>query len=212
MTKTSCGDPELVRVLLARIEAQSKIAASQGDSSTAMVAWGKIQEYAQDTAGALASYSRAAERDPNCFEARARLAICYAKSRETDQALHAAMSLSKDAPTFVFEDLGGNRVSVMSVLGDALRMSGLRSAAVDAYVRAVELEPGPCYAAGYLADLRVEMGQLSDAATLVDRIKPLPRFAGLIALLRLAGNDASKLPVVEAMSRTGRTHVLDVAI
>ena len=90
-------------------------------------------------------------------------------------------------------------VSTMTLLGDALRLSGRRKEAIDAYRTALQLEPDDAHSAARLAELYLLLGQVDNATALEPRIDKA--YSPTIkAALRLAGNDRALLPAVTQIS------------
>jgi tetratricopeptide (TPR) repeat protein len=166
------------------------------DRPAALVAAGKVFEMANYYASSEASYAEAHNANPANHEAHARLAIARLKLGLNLDALKTIGELIDKAPQFKFRTLDEKPTSVLTVLGDALAASGNLAGAATAYKQAIELVPEDGYAVGRRAELLLQLGDLSAAQLIADRIPDHDLFSIVRSTLRLTKNDPAILPAI----------------
>jgi tetratricopeptide (TPR) repeat protein len=173
-----------------------ELANANAAASTGLLAAGKIWELGNQPRRATELYERAVRLNREDFEAMARLALVEVKTGRAQDGLRTASELASNAPEFRFRTLTGSlTITAMTVLGDALRATGSRDAAIEAYQSALRLEPDDQYSAGRLAELFLDQGRTDEAVTLEPMVNATYS-PGLKAALRLAGNEVEFLPAL----------------
>ncbi|WP_330961986.1 tetratricopeptide repeat protein [Photobacterium sp. 53610] len=166
------------------------------------LAAGKINETEGDLAYAIRWYERAIGADPELHEARARLALAQIKSSQHEsrahvrqQALENALKLVQSAPKLVFAAVVRRRpLSAWTVLGDAQRAHGNDNAAIEAYSKAIVVEPRDMYAAGHLGTLLLKQGNVDEALKQLNNVDRQNGVFGQIeAAVRLAAANPETL-------------------
>ena len=162
------------------------------DPKVAAMAAGKLYEFTNDFDGAIAYYEAARESRSCDAEVLARLSAVHVKRGNFGEGLRYAEMLIDGFSHARIESLGGRSMSAFTIVGNALQAAGRDPR--EAYEAALTAYPGDGAAAGYLAQLRLESGDIEGAAKLRDHIdlSVHSRFEGLESALRLAerGGDA----------------------
>jgi tetratricopeptide (TPR) repeat protein len=168
------------------------------DSADGYMACGKVNEVSGDLYVAIAWYERALGVNPDLHEARCRLAAAQLKNGQKQDAMRTAIEVTSMAPDFVFTALvRGRPISAMSLLGDALRESGYKDEAMDAYRRALNYVPEDMYAAGHYGTLLLQNGNIEEAMEVLKKIDPENGIFGPVsAAARLAERDPALLPAI----------------
>jgi len=176
-----------------------------GDASPdAAVERGKVFQlggYLEDAADA---YAEGMGSKSNGNEAAARLALVQILSREPEKALATATELASRHPDFRFkESTSDQHVSALTVLGDALAVSGRLDEAIDAYTRARSTCSDDAAAPGRLAQLYLATGQPERALELEKDVARNPRFGHLSQILAAGRANAELLSRLGASSVAG---------
>jgi len=141
-------------------------------------------------------------RDSELHEARALLAVAELHSGASEDGLETAVGLAFRAPDFTFKTRLGLPTSAQTVLGDALFQNNRIDDAIAAYERAIRIEQHDQHALRRLASLYLAHGQASKAPGLLNRIEVTDETRTLVAALRLAANDPSRLPSISGIAST----------
>lgn len=161
----------------------------------AKLAHGKLLEFNETYGGAIDLYCKLPKENS---EARARLALTLIKSGRADQALDVAQELVASHPDMVFKSLTvGAPFSVYTVLGDARAVSGLSKEALEAYEKALELEPNDNQAAAMATRLSIAASDVDSAIRFGSQITRGQGYDDLIAGVNLVRNDPSALAGLE---------------
>jgi tetratricopeptide (TPR) repeat protein len=187
---------ESAKHVIEQLSALLKIVDNGDGKEDTYIAAGKISEYANHYSSAISCYQRALAINPKAHEALARLAIVQMKSGCLQDAISTASQLTLEEAGYRFETLDGRPTSAFTVLGDGLRLAGKMEAAAGAYKQALNVQGADGYAAGKLAELLLRAGDVKEATALSERIDKTDNFSGLMATLRLVGNNPKALPAV----------------
>ena len=164
------------------------------------LAAGKVREIAQNFQAAARYYRQAMEDDGNASEPLARLALVLLKMGETREGLNIAEELHERAPSYRFHTITGQPVSTSTVLGDALRLNGEISAAVNAYNQAIEISDGEdLYSVSRLTSLLIDQGDLKRAMEIGDKFMAAKEFGGVWATVDLLRNNPNRLPAIQGV-------------
>ena len=161
------------------------------------LARGKVFSIAAEYGEAAACFAEALSMDPALTEAAARVPLALLKAGQPEKALTRAMALAARQPEFIVQELVSNeKISAMTILGEALLANGRLDQAKDAYSAAHKISAQDTYAVGRLAQLHIATGQPKDAVGLAPQFAANPRacFRGLNAVLPLGNTNASLLP------------------
>jgi len=173
------------------------------NSAAGALARGKVISLAADYDHAIVCFEEAIALDKNLTEASARLALTQLKAGQPEAALRSAMKLAAQQPKFMIQELMSNeRISAMTILGEALLANGRINDAVAAYKSAREISDKDSYAAGRLAQVLVATGNASEAIKLAGQFSANPRscFRDLNAIMPLGQRNAALLPAITAES------------
>jgi tetratricopeptide (TPR) repeat protein len=182
--------------IAATAEAAAKAALGQPEAAAGLFEAGKIWEFTNMPGMAINLYQRALKIDPNFNDATVRLAVNLMRSGRTQEGLRLATDLAARAPDYRFKTIKGDlTVTTMTLLGDALRVTGDIEGAIRAYEQALESEPGDAHSAARLAELYLVQGRIDQAAALEQKLDDTFN-VGLKAMLRLAANDRRMLPAI----------------
>ena len=170
-----------------------------GDSSEAAIARGKVFQLAGYFAEAADSYTEALGSKSE-DEAASRLVLVQLMARQPEKALATATALASRNPGYEFKEMTSNqRISALTLLGDALVYNGRLNDAIKAYKRARATSSKDAAAAGRLAQAYHAVGEPKKAQALAKEIGKNPRFARLSAVL---AGDVQTLPAVGIESLT----------
>jgi tetratricopeptide (TPR) repeat protein len=172
-------------------------------SAAGALARGKVFALAAELTRAIDSYAEALSLDNKLSEATARLALVQIRAGHPEKALHNAMTLAAREPNFLLQELSSNeRISAMTVLGEALLANGRVDDALHAYKTAREISDKDSYAAGRLAQLSIATGKASEAAKLSGQFATNPRacFQDLNAVMALGSTNVALLPTMKVES------------
>lgn len=165
----------------------------------AVLAAGKIWEIAQAFSAARRDYLKALEIDSELLEAKARLALVELKMGRREEGLEHAKGLTREHGAFGFDNISGNPISSMTVLGDALRINGDGDGAIQAYRAALEVSDKDGYSAMRLVELLVDGNLTREAAKVAEKYAELPELASLSATIRLLDNDPNRVPAIRGV-------------
>jgi tetratricopeptide (TPR) repeat protein len=169
------------------------------------LARGKVFELVGYFVEAADSYNEALSYDRSNPEATARLALSQLKAGNFDGALATAMSVAASEPGFQIKALATEeRVSALTILGDALVANGRLKDASEAYQAARKISSKDSYAAGRLAEIHLANGEPKLAVELRRDFSNNPRFSSLNSLLAMESTSAALLPRFTAESLIAR--------
>lgn len=164
-------------------------------SAAGALARGKVFELVGYFVEAADSYREALSHDRNNSEAAARLALSQIKAGHNEKALASAMTLAARDPGFQVKALATEeRVSGMTILGDALVANNRLADAMEAYQAARKINARDSYAAGRIAELHLANDEPKKAIELRKDFGGNPRFHTLNSLLALGNTSAALLP------------------
>jgi tetratricopeptide (TPR) repeat protein len=210
LTKSEKLARSLARELAASLE-EDKLG---DDSPAGALARGKVFQAAGYLEEAIESYSGALD-SRYADEAAARLAIVRLYAGDADNALETAMALASRNPGFEVKELTSKqRVSALTILGDALAQKGRIDEALDAYERARKTSPRDAFAAGRLAEIYFAKGDTTRAAANARVAAKNPRFTTLTTLVEGGENVSAFAPRISKgldVSKPGRPLLVDDA-
>lgn len=185
------------------IHAYSGQCSGKEDDPAVLLAAGKLAMTTPDRlAEACQLLGAALARDPELHEARAFLALAELQSGSAEAGLETAVGLAFRAPDFTFKTRLGLPTSAQTVLGDALFQNNRIDEAIAAYERAIRVQAHDQHAVRRLASLYLAKGQASNASGLLNRIEVTDETRTLVSAVRLAANDASRLPSISGIAST----------
>jgi tetratricopeptide (TPR) repeat protein len=191
------GSAEHAELLRRRTtETLKEISSSLGEETAeGALARGKMFEMVGYFFEAIKAYSDALGLDPSIDEARARLALSQLKASRFESGLHTITELAARRPDYTFQALTTDeKVSAMTVLGDALVATGRPDDAQTAFEEARRINDQDSYAAARLAQVRIVNNETSQALELRESFADNPRFAGLSAGFNLAETNVKLVP------------------
>lgn len=189
-----------------------KASAKLGDrTAEGALARGKVFELVGYFDDAVSSYEDAISLDHGLDEARARLALAQLKSQQPAKALATAIALTAHNQKLQLHALSTDeRVSAMTILGDALVANNRLEDAVHAYEAARAIDAGDTYAAGRLAEVYLAIGESGKATALASAFSSNPRFFNVHEVLVLGQTSAGLFRLVDRASLVGRIHSVAV--
>jgi tetratricopeptide (TPR) repeat protein len=193
--RTAQASAKLAQSLSKNIAATLESADKRLDADTpdGAIARGKVFQYAGYYDDAADSYAAGVDSQRAGDEAAARLVIALLLARQPERALEAATRLAKSNPGYEMkETTSTQRISALTLLGDALVFNGRVNEAIDAYTRARKTSAKDAAATGRLAQAYLATGEPKKALALAGDIGKNPRFRRLTALLE-AGRDNPEL-------------------
>jgi tetratricopeptide (TPR) repeat protein len=204
---TRTKSAKLARSIARELTGSLKVDKLDDDSPAGSLARGKVFQAAGYLDEAVQSYSEALDTKYG-DEAAARLAIVRLYALDTDKALETATALASRNPGLEVRELSSKqRVSALTILGDALAQKGRTDEAIAAYERARKTSPRDTFAAGRLAEIYFTKGDTTKAAANAKLAASNPRFAGLSTLLqggRNVGIVAAPVALPIRISKPGR--------
>jgi tetratricopeptide (TPR) repeat protein len=173
------------------------------DSAKGALARGKVFELTKHHESAVASYREAIDKDPGSREALARLVVAQLQAGQHEAALNTAVKHAAVGDQFIIESLcEREQYSPMTILAEALLLNDRSESAVDAYEKALQINPKDSFSAGRLAYLYLIKDDVQNALGVEAAMKDSPRYRNLRSLLKLARNNPSTLPSITLHSLT----------
>jgi tetratricopeptide (TPR) repeat protein len=170
------------------------------DRRAASLAAGRLREISRRLGAAHYWYEQALEQDANDGEAKARLALVFLKSGDTDRALELAEETTKADERLTFFSPLGLPTSAMTVLANAREASGRTAEAIDAYRSAVDIQPEDAFALTRLVLLLLEQDEHEEAQRFAAQLPDSPEKQLAASVFRLTNEGLDRVPRVRATS------------
>ncbi|MCE9667072.1 tetratricopeptide repeat protein [Myxococcus stipitatus] len=180
---------------------QSQSANVEDNTAEGALARGRLFSVALYHEKAIESFREALSLDPSQYEAAARLVLVLLRTRRHEEALEVATKLAAEAPDYELPEMTSDeRISVFTLLGNALVQNQRTDDAIQAYQTARKLSKRDTTAAARLAQLYLSSGEPKRALEQSSAFSRNPRFQDLASVLTLGKTNEALLPTYRRAS------------
>ncbi len=174
---------------------QGQSANVEENTSEGALARGRLFAMALYQEQAIDSFKEALSLDPTQYEAAARLVLLLMRVRRHEEALDVATKLAAEAPDYEMTEMTSDeRISVFTLLGNALVQNHRTEDAIHAYQTARRMSKRDTTAAARLAQLYLASGEPKRALEQANTFSRNPRFRDLSSVLNLGRTSEALLP------------------